>query len=427
MFRIGTLLEVGPRLPWPPAAHPLHRSGALPPLPPPRAWPHARARAQLARELATTLASDGKRVKVSVQQALGAGVFQARCRAAQVFSTAGFWNRVRGSATPAARPAQGMPLSLSGVRRIMERMDWGDAGAFVGFGEVGADQIDSDCDYYILIAPQNVVGACRVTGRCLLARAGAPGQGSDGAARARRRRQHDHDQPARDGAAGAAPPGPARARSPRVLRVGGRALRASRAAPAAAPVTWLPPRRQVEAAEAQGKVVILLCAHWRAPCAPKRLACAGLPRLSGRARRRNPLLKDIPSHSSVMGVRCAPGRAAQPAQLRPGRTARTGGQGRTARAGAARRGRAGRLAFAASFTPAYHFRLLYMSSQMAYPIMGALRHAYGSPWEARRPARPGPAGARTGRERARVQLTCGMHGVLCHWVAHLLQFGRADV
>lgn len=32
---------------------------------------------QLARELATTLASDGKRVKVSVQQALGAGVFQA--------------------------------------------------------------------------------------------------------------------------------------------------------------------------------------------------------------------------------------------------------------------------------------------------------------------------------------------------------------
>ncbi len=31
---------------------------------------------------------------------------------------------------------------------------------------------------------------------------------------------------------------------------------------------------------------------------------------------------------------------------------------------------------------------------MAYPIMGALRHAYGSPWEARRPARPGPAAAR---------------------------------
>ncbi len=54
---------------------------------------------------------------------------------------------------------QGMPLSLSGVRRIMERMDWGDAGAFVGFGEVGADQIDDACDYYILIAPQNVVGA----------------------------------------------------------------------------------------------------------------------------------------------------------------------------------------------------------------------------------------------------------------------------
>lgn len=52
-----------------------------------------------------------------------------------------------------------MPLSLSGVRRIMERMDWGDAGAFVGFGDVGADQITADCDFYILIAPQNVVGA----------------------------------------------------------------------------------------------------------------------------------------------------------------------------------------------------------------------------------------------------------------------------
>lgn len=50
-----------------------------------------------------------------------------------------------------------MPLSLSGVRRIMEAMDWGDAINFVSFGEVGAAQID-DHDYYILISPQNVVG-----------------------------------------------------------------------------------------------------------------------------------------------------------------------------------------------------------------------------------------------------------------------------
>lgn len=50
-----------------------------------------------------------------------------------------------------------MPLSLSGVRRIMEAMDWGDVVDFVSFGEVGRDQID-DHDYYILISPQNVVG-----------------------------------------------------------------------------------------------------------------------------------------------------------------------------------------------------------------------------------------------------------------------------
>lgn len=30
--------------------------------------------------------------------------------------------------------------------------------------------------------------------------------------------------------------------------------------------------------------------------------------------------------------------------------------------------------------PAYHFRLLYKGVTM-YPIMGALRHSYGGPWE----------------------------------------------
>ena len=57
---------------------------------------------------------------------------------------------------------QGLPLSLSGVRKIMNMMDWGDIGDFVSFGEVGRDQID-DASYYILIAPQNVVGSTILT------------------------------------------------------------------------------------------------------------------------------------------------------------------------------------------------------------------------------------------------------------------------
>ncbi|GMH33032.1 hypothetical protein BSKO_00866 [Bryopsis sp. KO-2023] len=87
---------------------------------------------ELVRELATTLVADGKRVKVCVQQSMGQGVFQ------------------------------GMPLSLAGVRRIMEAMDWGEAIDFVAFGQVGSDQID-DFDHYILIAPQNVVGSTIMT------------------------------------------------------------------------------------------------------------------------------------------------------------------------------------------------------------------------------------------------------------------------
>ena len=57
---------------------------------------------------------------------------------------------------------QGLPLSLSGVRRIMEAMDWGDSEDFVHFGQVGADQVD-DCRYYVLIAPQNMVGTTIMT------------------------------------------------------------------------------------------------------------------------------------------------------------------------------------------------------------------------------------------------------------------------
>jgi hypothetical protein len=40
----------------------------------------------------------------------------------------------------------------------MDKMDWGEVLDFVKFGNVGADQID-DSQYYIIIAPQNVVGS----------------------------------------------------------------------------------------------------------------------------------------------------------------------------------------------------------------------------------------------------------------------------
>lgn len=36
---------------------------------------------------------------------------------------------------------QGLPLALSGVRRVLEVMDWGDAAPFVSFGSVGAGQV----------------------------------------------------------------------------------------------------------------------------------------------------------------------------------------------------------------------------------------------------------------------------------------------
>jgi adenylate kinase len=83
---------------------------------------------EMVREMATALAIDGKKVKVCVQGSMGQGVFQ------------------------------GLPLSLSGVRRILEAMDFGEAEAFVSFGAVGAGDIDG-ADYYILISPQNIVGA----------------------------------------------------------------------------------------------------------------------------------------------------------------------------------------------------------------------------------------------------------------------------
>ena len=154
--------------------------------------------------------------------------------------------------------------------------------------------------------------------------------------------------------------------------------------------------RQVEAAEAEGKYVILLCAprgsskdtvrvlllslrasFWPCLHAPSQKAVMqlGAHMKLQLMHCRNPLLKDIPSHSSVMGVRCGVCARALPSPHT--------GMPRMLSAVCGRRGRKGRMAFAASFQKAYHFRLLFMSSQMSYPIMGALRHSFGEPWEVR--------------------------------------------
>ncbi|KAL4425639.1 hypothetical protein ABPG75_009655 [Micractinium tetrahymenae] len=82
---------------------------------------------ELVREVATALAADGRTVKVCVQQALGQGVFQ------------------------------GMPLSLNGVMRIMNQMDWGEAKDRIKLGNLGAAEVEG-ADAFVLISPQNIVG-----------------------------------------------------------------------------------------------------------------------------------------------------------------------------------------------------------------------------------------------------------------------------
>lgn len=82
---------------------------------------------ELVREVVSSLAADGKKVKVCVQQALGEGVFQ------------------------------GMPISLNGVMRIMKQMDWGASKDFILQGNIGADEV-VDADAFVLICPQNIVG-----------------------------------------------------------------------------------------------------------------------------------------------------------------------------------------------------------------------------------------------------------------------------
>lgn len=88
---------------------------------------------ELVRVLALSFADDGKRVKVCVQGSMGQGALA------------------------------GMPLQLSGTRKILEFMDWGDYGAlgtFVKIGSIGAKEVEEQDDIFILVAPQNAVGNC---------------------------------------------------------------------------------------------------------------------------------------------------------------------------------------------------------------------------------------------------------------------------
>eukprot|EP00897_Mesotaenium_endlicherianum_P000455 jgi/Mesen1/1040/ME000122S00040 len=90
---------------------------------------------EFVRELAFAFARDGKRVRVCVQGPMGEGIFT------------------------------GMPLQLSGVRRILEMMDWGDhgaAGKYINLGAVGAKEVRAEDDLFLLVAPQNAVGNCLI-------------------------------------------------------------------------------------------------------------------------------------------------------------------------------------------------------------------------------------------------------------------------
>jgi adenylate kinase len=84
---------------------------------------------ELVRHVATSLARDGKRVKVCVQKSMGQGVFQA------------------------------LPLSLSGVSKLLSMMDWEDdvADSIDPNGAIDAES-GQGADVYILVQPQNIVG-----------------------------------------------------------------------------------------------------------------------------------------------------------------------------------------------------------------------------------------------------------------------------
>eukprot|EP00242_Pyramimonas_sp_CCMP2087_P014052 CAMPEP_0198210270 /NCGR_PEP_ID=MMETSP1445-20131203/20000_1 /TAXON_ID=36898 /ORGANISM="Pyramimonas sp., Strain CCMP2087" /LENGTH=348 /DNA_ID=CAMNT_0043884289 /DNA_START=102 /DNA_END=1148 /DNA_ORIENTATION=+ len=86
---------------------------------------------EMIRGIVTELVQDGKKVKICVQGSMGQGVFQ------------------------------GLPLSLAGVRRIMEAMDWGEdmLGNFINLGEVGPEHVLPSDDVVIVYSPTSIVGS----------------------------------------------------------------------------------------------------------------------------------------------------------------------------------------------------------------------------------------------------------------------------
>ena len=101
---------------------------------------------ELVRELGLALANQGKKVRICVQGSMGEGAFS------------------------------GMPRVLSGVRKVMTMMDWGDGNKILGprytdpdpdndaegavrFGAVGAAEVVDDDDVLLVLAPQSMVGA----------------------------------------------------------------------------------------------------------------------------------------------------------------------------------------------------------------------------------------------------------------------------
>lgn len=108
---------------------------------------------ELVRDIALAQAYEGKRVRVCVQQPLGEGIFV------------------------------GLPLALASMRIVMEKMDWGSRlsdeqlapvggvgsaavntpAELIRFGALGADQVADDDDVFIIVAPQNVIGASVMT------------------------------------------------------------------------------------------------------------------------------------------------------------------------------------------------------------------------------------------------------------------------
>ncbi|KAJ8602782.1 hypothetical protein CTAYLR_002581 [Chrysophaeum taylorii] len=88
---------------------------------------------ELARNVVFSLIKEGYKVKVMVQGPMGS--------AGSSFS--------------------GVPLSLNGVRRLLEGMDWGEdnldlIGKYLRFGDLEA--VDDDDDVFVILAPQSMVG-----------------------------------------------------------------------------------------------------------------------------------------------------------------------------------------------------------------------------------------------------------------------------